>query len=66
MDFHFRRHKFGASPWIGRRDERFGFGPMLTPVQPTSIRQGRTKTGGLLAAVIGAALLLVVIALFIE
>ena len=68
MGFHFHRRKFGISPSIGRRHEQFTFGPvgMRTPVERTPVRQGRSKTGGLLAAVIGVGLLLVVIALFIE
>jgi hypothetical protein len=77
MGFHFRRHKFGPSQSIARHDAKFTFGPgeMRTPVdnpEPgvsytvrTPIRQGRSKTGGLLEALIGVGLLLAVIALFV-
>jgi hypothetical protein len=78
MGFHFRRHKFGVSGSTGRRDSQFTFGPdrMRTPVdepepgvrytERTPIRQGRSKTGGLLQALIGVGLLLAIIALFVE
>jgi hypothetical protein len=78
MGFHFRRHKPGVSKLMGHRDPRFTFssGRMRTPVgepgpgvrqtEQTPIRQGRSKTGGLLEALIGVGLLLVVIALFVE
>ena len=68
MGFHFRRHKLGVSPSIGRRDEEFMFGPggLGTPVERTPIRQGRSKTGGLLLAASGVGLLLVIIAFFVE
>ena len=68
--------KSGVSQSIGRGDARFTFGPHETPTtvgvrgsgasytERTPIRQGRTKTGGLLDAVIYVGLLLVGIVLF--
>ncbi|HEY3181037.1 MAG TPA: DUF4236 domain-containing protein, partial [Casimicrobiaceae bacterium] len=66
----------GVSQSIGRDDARFTVGPHETRTtvgirgsgvnytERTPIRQGRTKTGGLLDAVIYVGLLLVGIALF--
>jgi hypothetical protein len=68
--------KSGGSQSIRRGDVRFTFGPHETrttvgirgsgvsSTERTPIRQGRTKTGGLLDAVIYVGLLLVGIALF--
>ena len=69
--------KSGVSQSIGRGDARFTFGPHETRTtvgvrgsgvsytERTPIRQGRTKTGGLLDAVIYVGLLLAAIALFV-
>ena len=57
---------------IQRKDPRFTFGPHETrttigvsPTEQTPIRQGRTRTGGLLDAVIYVGLLLAALALFV-
>ena len=69
--------KSGVSQSIGRGDARFTFGPHETRptigvprsgvryTERTPIRQGRTKTGGLLDAVIYVGLLVAAIALFV-
>jgi hypothetical protein len=59
MRFRFRRTSHEIETTVGIR----GNGVSYTP--RTSIRQGRTKTGGLLDAVIYVGLLLVGIALFV-
>ena len=68
--------KCGVAQSIGRSDARFTFGPDETRTtvgirengisytERTPIRQGRTKTGGLLDAVIYVGLLLAGIVLF--
>ena len=68
--------KSGASQSIGRGDARFTLGPHQTRTtlgvpgsgvrytERTPIRQGRTKTGGLLDAVIYVGLLAAAIAIF--
>jgi hypothetical protein len=76
IDMHINASKSGVRQSIERGDARFTFGPHgarttvgirgsgVGNTERTPIRQGRTKTGGLLDAVIYVGLLLAAIALF--
>lgn len=75
-NLHFNASKSGAPQSVERGDAWFTFGPHKTRptigvpesgvryTERTPIRQGRTKTGGLLDAVIYVGLLVAAIALF--
>ena len=75
-NLHINASKSGVPQSIERGDARFAFGPDgrrptfgicesdVRYTERTPIRQGRTKTGGLLDAVIYVGLLVAVIALF--
>ena len=73
---HINASKSGVSQSIGRGDARFTYGPHearttigvprseVRYTERTPIRQGRTKTGGVLDAIIYVGLLVAAIALF--
>jgi hypothetical protein len=74
---HINASKSGVRQSIERDDARFTFGPHdtrttagirgsgVSTTERTPIRQGRTKTGGLLDAVVYVGLLVAAIALFV-